>query len=54
VHENDRRFRSGVISDVDPVVVPPNKSFLVGHHFLGTERRAADKPDEFASFYRIT
>jgi hypothetical protein len=43
-----------VISDVDPVLVPLNKSFLVGHHSLGTERRAADKPDEFASFHRIT
>src|SRR5262245_53804251 len=35
VHENDRRFRPGVISDVDPVLVPLNKSLLVGHHSLG-------------------
>jgi hypothetical protein len=34
VHENDGRFRPGVISDVDPVLVPLNKSFLVGHHSL--------------------
>src|SRR4029453_11912772 len=54
VHENDRRFRPGVISDVDPVLVPLNKSFLVDHHSLRTGRRAADKPDEFASFHRIT
>jgi hypothetical protein len=54
VHENDRRFRPRVISDVDPVLVPLNKSFLVSHHSLGTERRAADKPGEFASFHRIT
>ena len=54
VHENDRRFRPRVISDVDPVLAPPNESFLVGHHSLETERRAADKPDEFASFHRIT
>src|SRR5215475_11194907 len=54
VHENDRRFRPRVISDVDPVLVPLNKRFLVGHHSLGTEHRAADKSDESASFHRIT
>jgi hypothetical protein len=26
-----------VVSDVDPVLVPLNKSLLVGHHCLGTE-----------------
>jgi len=35
VHENDRRFRPRVVSDVDPVLVPLNKSLLVGHHSLG-------------------
>ena len=34
VHENDRRFRPGVVSDVDPVLIPLNKSLLVGHHSL--------------------
>ena len=43
-----------MISDVDPVLVPLNKSFLVGHDSVGTERRAADKSDEFASFHGIT
>src|SRR6476661_4010147 len=37
VHENDRRLRSRVVSDVDPVLVALNKSLLVGHHALGTE-----------------
>src|SRR5262249_4644953 len=43
VHENDRRFRPRVISDVDPVLVPLNKSLLVGHHSLGTECHITDR-----------
>src|SRR5215475_12957487 len=37
MHENDRRFRAGVVSDVDPVLVPLNKSLLVGHQSLRKE-----------------
>ena len=43
VHENDRRFRPRVVSDVDPMVIPLNKSLLVGHHYLGTECYATDR-----------
>ena len=34
MHENDRRFRPRVVSDVDPVFVPLNKSLLVDHYYL--------------------
>jgi hypothetical protein len=27
-----------LVSDVDPVLIPLNKSLSVGHHSLGTER----------------
>src|SRR5262249_35568740 len=37
MHENDRRFRAGVVSDVDPVLVSLNKSLLVGHQSLRKE-----------------
>src|SRR6516225_7836146 len=43
VHENDRRFRSRVVSDVDPVVVPLNQSLLVGHLYPGTECHITDR-----------
>jgi hypothetical protein len=32
-----------VVSDVDPVLVPLNKSLLVGHHSLGTECHITDR-----------
>src|SRR5215471_871319 len=41
-YSGERYDRAGVISYVDPVLAPLNKSLLVGHHSLGTERRAAD------------
>ena len=34
MHENDRRFRSRVFSDVDPVLIPLHNSLLVDHHSL--------------------
>src|SRR6516164_11671923 len=36
VHENDRRSRSRVVPDVDPVLVPAHNGLLIGHHFLPT------------------
>ena len=45
VHENDRRFRPRAVSKIDPVLVPLNKSLLVGHHYLGrvTEQIALER-----------
>jgi hypothetical protein len=37
MHQNDRRFRAWVVSDVNPVLVPRHKSLLVAHHSLGRE-----------------
>jgi hypothetical protein len=37
MHQDDRRFRTRVFSDVDPVSVPLHESLLVGHHSLGKE-----------------
>jgi hypothetical protein len=39
MHQNDRRFCSRVIPDVDPMVVPLYKSLLVDHHSLWKECR---------------
>src|SRR5262249_19162885 len=37
VHQNDRRIRPRVVTDVDPVLVPPHESLLVSHRCLGKD-----------------
>src|SRR5437667_399082 len=45
MHQNDRRFRSRMVADVDPVLVPLHNRLLVDHHSLRTEwHRTSDYP----------
>jgi Transposase IS116/IS110/IS902 family len=53
-NENERWFRSGVVSDVDPVLVPLNKSLLVGHHSLGRASHSKSRPALVVRFPRLT
>src|SRR5215472_18318056 len=58
MHQNDRRFRSRMVADVDPVSVPLHKRLLVDHHSLRTWHRATVPRDGFPqclySFLRLS